>query len=471
MTKPKPSRARLVAVTAVVAALFAATFTGFASAKDPATIVVYATFDNASPLLPGSDVKLKGVRVGRVASMVVGPDGKANVALELEPAALPLHTDATAAVRPVSLLGERYLELTQGSSAAPALPKGGTIPASQTSQNTDLDQVLRTLDEPTGEAIAALVTVLGTGMQGNGANINDAITALAPAMRDTEALAAVLNEQNDLLNSLVDNVTPVATALAVDGGATMDALVGATRQLLDTTAARQAAFEQALAELPATLSTARAALADLTGAADQTVPSLRSLRPITGNLAEISGELERFADALDPALAAADPVLAKAQSLLDEARPVVSALRASGSDTVAVAESARPIVGELTDNITNVLNFIKFWALSTNGSDALSHYFRAMIVVTPDTVTGALPGIGSNLGIGGSPAPLVLDPAGRPVDPLTPQQPGGGPAGYNPLAELLLPGLLAPRPTPDGGVTGLSTTQESGILGFLLGGL
>jgi phospholipid/cholesterol/gamma-HCH transport system substrate-binding protein len=144
---------------------------------------------------------------------------------------------------------------------------------------------------------------------------------------------------------------------------------------------------------------------------------------------------------------------------------VVSTLRASGTDTKDIASSLKPLVGELSDNITNVFNFIKNWALATNGSDGLSHYFRAMLVVTPDVISGAIPGLGSNLGIGGSPAPLTKDPSGQPVDPQAPQQSGGGPQGPPPLG-----GLLAPTPTQDGGVTGLNQQQESGILGFLLGG-
>jgi phospholipid/cholesterol/gamma-HCH transport system substrate-binding protein len=200
---------------------------------------------------------------------------------------------------------------------------------------------------------------------------------------------------------------------------------------------------------------------------------LQSIRPVTDNLTQISEELEQFAGAADPALAKANPVLRKAQSLLDEARPVVATLRASGADTKSLANSLKPIAGELTDNINGVFDFIKNWALATNGADGLSHYFRAGLVITPDTVSGALPGLGSNLGIGGSPAPLVKDPSGIPVYPMAPQQPGGGPAGGllggNPGG--LLGTILAPTPSADGGVTGLTQQQESGVLGFLLGGL
>ncbi|WP_250283927.1 MlaD family protein [Frankia sp. CiP1_Cm_nod2] len=463
---------RLVGVALVTLLATAATTTGLVANGSPSSWVVHARFNDASPLLTGNEVKLKGVKVGRIAGMRVDPDGHADVTMELDPAAMPLHTDARLTVRPLSLLGERFLELDQGSPAAPALPRGGVIPATQTGRNTDLDEVLNTIDEPTGESLAALVTVLGEGLQGNGGNIDDAVRALAPAMRDTGSLAKVLDEQNTLLNNLVDNVEPVADALARDGGRTLDDLVGSTQRLLGTTAARQQVLERTLAELPDTLASARATLAELTSTATAAVPTLQAIRPTTDNLTRISAELDRFAATADPALASLDPVLAKAQSLLDEARPVVSTLRPSGPDTVAAASSLKPLVGELSDNIVNVFNFIKYWALATNGSDGLSHYFRGMVVVTPDILTGLVPGLGSNLGVGGSPLPLTKNPSGQPLDPAVtgPQQPGGGPAGGTGGVTGILSGLLAPAPTADGGVTGLNQQQESGMLGFLLGG-
>jgi len=67
---------------------------------------VVAEFRDASPMLVGNDVKLHGVKVGDVAGMTE-ENGIAKVALELGPEAQPLHTDARATVRPVSLLGER----------------------------------------------------------------------------------------------------------------------------------------------------------------------------------------------------------------------------------------------------------------------------------------------------------------------------------------------------------------------------
>lgn len=451
-------RWRMAAVALVSVAGIGASISGMADTGSTAGTSVVAQFADASPLLVGNDVKINGVKVGEVTGMSV-VDGRADVGLSLDRQALPLHSDARLTIRPVSLLGERFVDLDRGSSTAPLLGAGGVIPLAQTSQATDLDQVLNTLDDKTGSSLAALVTMLGQGMQGNGANIDATVKALGPAMTDTGGLMKILNQQNALLNRVVDNFDPVAQALAADGGRTMDGLVASAQQLFGTTAANQRALEDSLAQLPETLNVARTTLAQLAGTATATAPTLRAIRPVTDNLAAISQELQQFSSAADPALARTQPVLLKAQAMLDAARPVSEELLKAGPDLRSASQSLNPLVNHLADNITNVLNFIRYWALTTNGSDGVSYYFRALAVISPYTLTGTA-GLGGNLGVGGSrPVPGPDGQGGQPA----PGAPGAPPGP--------LPGLLSPLTSPDGSVTGLTQQQEGGVLQFLLGGI
>src|SRR5262245_54315332 len=102
------SKGRVVA-TALVALLSCTAAGGtYAIQATQNRQIVVAQFRDVSPMLVGNDVKLHGVKVGEVAGMTEH-DGIASVALDLGPDALPLHTDAKATVRPVSLLGERYM--------------------------------------------------------------------------------------------------------------------------------------------------------------------------------------------------------------------------------------------------------------------------------------------------------------------------------------------------------------------------
>lgn len=453
---------RALAVAAVAAVGATGAMSGLAAERPGAAgTVVVAEFTSSSPILTGNDVKVDGVVVGEVADIRLGDDGRADVVLDLDAAAMPVYRDARVSIRPVSLLGERYIQLERGTPGSAELPVGGTIPVEQTSSNVDLDQVLNVLDEPTGSALAYLVTTLGEGLRGNGGNVDAALRALAPALRDTETLTRVLEDQNVLLGSLVDRVEPVAGALAADEGRSLDTLVTAADRLLAASATQQEALDRTLAELPTALRSARTTLGELAGTAEQTTPTLRELRPVTENLSAISAELEGFADSLDPALASSEPVLERARELLAEAGPVAADLREGGPDLVTAANSARPIVEDLTANLDNVLNFIRYWALTTNGFDGLSHYFRAHVVVNPDTVTGYAPRA--------LPVPQLLPDA----PPIDGEQPGRDVPG-TPERPTENPGLgLLRAPAPEdegGGATGLTPEQESGMLGSLLGG-
>lgn len=461
MTRRNRTRRALLLLTAVTMVAGTAGSSQLADWDSRPTDVV-AVFVDASPLVLGNDVKVDGVAVGVVKSMDVR-DGKAAVTLEVDPSALPLHNDARATIRPVSLLGERYVDLDRGSADAPVLGSGEVIPVERTGQATDLDQILNTVDEPTGQSLSALVAMLGQGMDGNGANIDATVKALAPAMQNTDRLARVLADQNAVLNQLVDNVTPVAEALATDGGRTMDRLVDSSNRLLATTSQKQDALRATLSELPSTLAQARQTLTDLTGAANSAAPALQGMRPATDNLVQLSQELNRFADSADPALANATPVLERANELLDQARPVVDELVKAGPDLRGLAQSAVPIVNRFADHLPGFWNFIQGWALTTNGHDGLSHYFRAMVTLNTDQITHLLPLPGL---IDGDPGGTNSDAAKQPV--------AQGPAAPTaPLPQLpgVLGSILAPGTTPDGGATGLSPQQETNALQFLLGGL
>ena len=80
---------------------------------DGGTYKVRAIFDNAGFVIPGEDVKVAGVKVGRIDSLDVTPDFKAVVVLDIEdPAYQDFRRDASCQVRPQSLIGEKFVECT-----------------------------------------------------------------------------------------------------------------------------------------------------------------------------------------------------------------------------------------------------------------------------------------------------------------------------------------------------------------------
>lgn len=451
MRRPLVLRAGLALCAALVATAAGVAITEESAAHE-ATVVGY--FTDASPLDPGSQVRAAGVNVGDVEEIVLD-DGKARVTLNVNPSVLPLHKDATLRLRPVNLLGEQYVELDAGTPSQPFM-KEPVVPAQQTGSSTDLQEVINTFDNPTSTALATLVTSLGEGLDNSGGEAAAAVKALAPAMRRAADLGAVLRHQNDQLNELVDSVEPVAKSLAAKDGKSLDRLVGSTERTLSTLSANQRALNATMGEMPATLMEARRTLRELAGVSEAATPTLRAVRPVTGDLDAIASELNRFADAADPAFVSLRPVLVRADELLKQAAPAVAQLRKAGPDLRATTKNLRPLGDEvLNDNLGDLMAFVKKWSLSTNSRDALGHYFRGVVHVTPTTLrdlaSTALPTQQSNSD--GSTGPVDL---GK----LRPD-----------LSKPLPDSLFGQSGNSDpGNATGLTPKQEQSMLGQLLGG-
>lgn len=452
MTTVRMRGTRLGAVLTAVGITLAATTAAMAGtrvAEETGDFELTAVFADASPLVPGNEIKASGATVGSIEAIEL-VDGLAHVRMSVDRSVLPIHTDATATVTEKDVLGERYIALERGTPAAPVLEEPIVIPEARTDRKVDLQEVLNSVDDPTAKSLFALVTTLGEGVDGRDEDIAKAIEVLAPAMRQADELGRLLSDQNAVLTELLDTSQPVLAALTADRGKKLDSMVGSTEALLSTVSAHRESTRAALERLPATLQAAQRTLAQTAGVAESVTPTLAGMRPFTDQLTDISGELLRFSDATDPALASMRPVLERADTLLDEAAPFVDDLAPAGDDIRALARDGRPLVEEaFSGKLTNLMQFLKQWSLITNGYDGVSHYFRAGNI--DPTQAGALD---PNPAVPPSPPPALAPPEmeGAPAVPELRTNPEGPPVS-----------------TGDG-ATGLTEQQENDMLGQLLGG-
>lgn len=434
------TRRSLIRITAVGVATLtvAALAVGIAGPAAPEHGTVVATFADAGSLEQGNEVRAAGVKVGQIDEIRL-ENGKARVTLDVDSSVLPLHRDARLKVRPVNLLGENYVELNAGSAAQPFLDEA-IIPERQTEFAVTLQDVLDTFHEPTAAALASMLAAFGEGMHDSGGKAAAALAALEPAMTKAADFGHLLDQQSGALDELVRQLEPVSEALAADDGRLLDRLLGSTEKTLSSVAADHRSLDRTLAELPGTVRAARRTLAELVGVADSATPTLKSLRPITGDLSQITSELQRFADAADPALTSLRPVLRHADDLFDDAGPAVAQLRRAGPHLRGVAVSAKPLSDQLLDkHLGDLMAFVRKWALSTNGHDGISHYFRGVVMVTPATLDDL-----ANSAPGGKPGRVRVPDPGGVQPPADPKDPGNA--------------------------TGLTPQQEQSMLGQLLGG-
>ena len=89
---------------------------------------INASFNEATTLAIEADVRISGVRVGKVKTIEPNKTtGRSDVVIEIESDYAPSPADAKATLRQKTLLGETYVELTPGTEDGPKIPEEGTI--------------------------------------------------------------------------------------------------------------------------------------------------------------------------------------------------------------------------------------------------------------------------------------------------------------------------------------------------------
>ena len=125
------------------------------------TTTVKVRVANGANLVKGNEVRSGGSRIGVVTDMkpVRLEDGStgAELTLELDKAHGDLPTDSTLRIRPRSALGLKYVEIEKGTSKE-NFASGDTVPSSQASFATELDEVYEMFDTPPRRTCAGSVT-------------------------------------------------------------------------------------------------------------------------------------------------------------------------------------------------------------------------------------------------------------------------------------------------------------------------
>jgi hypothetical protein len=119
-----------------------------------------AVFTVQTELHLDSPVRIAGVDVGKVTGIhhVQGDSTAALVTMTIAHEGLPIHSDATANIRPrLFLEGNYYVNLQPGTPQAPVLRSGGVLPAAHTSGPVQLDRVLSALNSDARGNLQTLV--------------------------------------------------------------------------------------------------------------------------------------------------------------------------------------------------------------------------------------------------------------------------------------------------------------------------
>jgi phospholipid/cholesterol/gamma-HCH transport system substrate-binding protein len=388
---------RILAIVCVLFAASALVVFGTGADGGGGSYRVRAIFMNAFSVIPGEDVKIAGVKVGKVESLDVTPDHRAAVVLRIDrPGFDDFRMDAECQIRPQSLIGEKFVECTptqprpEGAQPAPKLAriergegKGQYLLAvSQTSKPVDLDLVDNTLRLPYRERLAIILDELGTGVAGRGDDLRQAIRNADPALKQTDKVLKILADQNRVLADLARDGDQILSPLSRDRSQVAD-FVSQANSTAQATAERSSALEQNIAKLPAFLRELEPTMQRLGGLADQ-------MTPVLADLHDQAPSIDRFVEQLGPFSKAGTPALQSLGDTADVAGPALVKSRPLIEQTGQLASTAKPVVDNLADlttslrdtgGIEQLMNWIYYQVSAINGYDADGHYLRAGLLL------------------------------------------------------------------------------------------
>jgi len=250
---------------------------------------ITAYFPTATAIYPGDEVRVSGVKVGRIAS--IEPEGtQTKLVLEVD-RGVPVPAGARAVIVAQNLIAARYVQLTpayrQGD--GPTMDDGAVIPSDRTAVPVEWDEVKTQL--------MRLATELGPKPGSQGAVTDTSIG------RFIDSAANAMDGNGEKLRSTIAELSGVARIFAEGSGNIVDIIKNLQVFVSALRDSKQqiVLFQNRLASLTSVVDNSRsdldAALSDLSvaigevqrfvaGSREQTAEQIRSLAAVTQNLVD-----------------------------------------------------------------------------------------------------------------------------------------------------------------------------------------
>ncbi|MBF9520902.1 mammalian cell entry protein [Mycobacteroides chelonae] len=191
------------------------------------TVPYAAMFTDVFGLREGDDVRIAGVRVGRVEGVELsGTLAKVSFAVQ-DDQRLPDST--TASVTYQNIVGQRYLALAQGHSGSGALlAPGGVIPVERTEPSFDIGTLLNGYEPLFAVLDPAQVNNLTQAVIGS---LQGDTAAFATLVDQTSTLTKIFTGRDDALDHVIGSLDSVVGSLAAQNK-DFEAAIAATRQVV-----------------------------------------------------------------------------------------------------------------------------------------------------------------------------------------------------------------------------------------------
>jgi phospholipid/cholesterol/gamma-HCH transport system substrate-binding protein len=333
---------------------------------------VNAEFSTAQAVVPGQGqtVNIAGVPIGEIGKVSL-KNGVAVVQMKIKPHH-PVYKNATLLLRPKTGLKDMYIEMDPGTKSAGVVPRGGTLPVSNTLPDVNLDEILSNLDSDTRAYLQILINAGGEafGSKGYSSDLRETFKRFDPTAKDTAKLTSLLSQRRANLRHVIHNFQLLTTALA-GRDHQLTQLVDSSNANFQAIASEDQKLEQTLQLLPGTLDTANTTLAKADKLAQVLGPTFQALRP--------------GARALGPSLAATRPFLKQTTPVIQNqlrpfsraAQPTVHQLRIAAHHLLPVAprltrtaQFLNVLLNELAYNPPGPQEGFLYWAAWVNHAGA-----------------------------------------------------------------------------------------------------
>jgi phospholipid/cholesterol/gamma-HCH transport system substrate-binding protein len=207
------------------------------SERNSRTVVV-AYFDNSTGLFVGDDVRIRGVRVGKVERIEPQPQ-RAMITFWFD-RKFKVPAEALAVILSPQLVSGRAIQLTPPYSGGATMDSGAVIPQKRTAVPVEWDDVRKQLERLTAmlqpttpggvSTLGGLINTAADNLRGQGANIRDTIIELSKTLsvlddhrtdlfgtiKNLSLLVSALRDSSDLLGQLNLNLAAVSGLLSDD---------------------------------------------------------------------------------------------------------------------------------------------------------------------------------------------------------------------------------------------------------------
>jgi virulence factor Mce-like protein len=345
------------------------------------TTTVKVRVANGANLVKGNEVRSGGSRIGVVTDMrpVRLHDGStgAELKLELEKEHGDLPRDSTLRIRPRSALGLKYVEVTKGTSRE-VFHNGDTVPSSQASFATELDEVYEMFDTPTRKAAQENLRGFGDTFAGRGQSVGRTLEELPAFMDSLEPVMATLAEPDTDLDGFVKELGDAARIIAPVSEQNA-ALFSGMADTFEALGRDEQALKDLIAKSPATM--------------DSGISSFRVQRPFLTDLTafskDLAGATEELKGALPPlndAVRVATPVQRRLPTLNEETAKTLVRLR-----KLAEAPGTNAALRGLTATVTTLNPQLRFYGPYVTVCNSFNYFFTYLAehFSEPDTTGSA----------------------------------------------------------------------------------